>query len=249
MDSKLQVGVIFLGTSNYTQFLPAWVQSVCANLLVNTDRHLVLLTDDHERSEQTALEFADLPIQSYHVDHEEWPLVTLNRYKNLLSYSEQLLDLDLLVYLDADMSVVKDVDLNDLLGGKRLFSVTHPGLCIGDLGDVEQNPQSCAYISNRDPKVSAYCQGCLWGGYKPFIWDLIATCAEWTQQDWDRKIIAKWHDESYLNRYMYEHRSDKYLAPPSFAYPEKWKLDFEPVIIHRHKLQTIFPRFPGGVVS
>jgi len=46
--------------------------------------------------------------------------------------------------------------------------------------------------------------------------------------DEDRKqgIIAIYHDESHINKYAYENPGYK-LLPPSYCYPEGWKMPFK----------------------
>lgn len=251
MADKSTVGVIFIGTDNYTQFLPMWIKSVYTNLSVDTDRTVLLFTDEPERSAQVCVDYteAGLSVRTFAIEHKPWPMVTLQRYANLLKYRDTLQDLDYLIYLDADMDIIQHVTLEMLLGGKELFGVVHPGIYMGDAGDIERDQLSQACIANWDPSLSFYCQGCLWGGRADFFWDLVETCAKWTDMDWNNKIIPRWHDESYLNRYMFEHRDEKNLVSPAYAYPETWRLPMEAVIIHKHKSQMLFPRFPGGSVA
>ncbi len=42
--------------------------------------------------------------------------------------------------------------------------------------------------------------------------------------------IAKWHDESYLNRYVIDYPPTKILSP-SFCFPEGWELPYEKKIV------------------
>ena len=47
--------------------------------------------------------------------------------------------------------------------------------------------------------------------------------------DTNNKIIAVWHDESHINKYI-THNRYKILSP-EYAYPEDWKLPFSPKIL------------------
>ena len=46
------------------------------------------------------------------------------------------------------------------------------------------------------------------------------------RQDYEKDVIAKWHDESHLNHYIWLHGNYKLLTP-SYAYPENYSLPFE----------------------
>ena len=48
--------------------------------------------------------------------------------------------------------------------------------------------------------------------------------------DYEKGIVAKWHDESHLNHYVWKHGNYK-LLPPAYAYPENYQLPFEMKII------------------
>ena len=47
-------------------------------------------------------------------------------------------------------------------------------------------------------------------------------------------VIALWHDESQLNRYIIG-RDDVKILPPCYGYPEGWDLPYEPVMLIRDK--------------
>ena len=57
-------------------------------------------------------------------------------------------------------------------------------------------------------------------------------------QDYEKGVIAKWHDESHLNHYVWVHGNYKLLTP-AYAYPENYKLPFEKKIITVDKKRKI----------
>ena len=56
--------------------------------------------------------------------------------------------------------------------------------------------------------------------------------------DYDRDVIAVWHDESQMNKFFSERREDINVLGPQFAYPEVFSQycdEFDPVIVHLAK--------------
>ena len=90
------------------------------------------------------------------------------------------------------------------------------------------------------PKVydlSVYFQGCVWGGRMPEVIDMIEELDRRTQDDLKRDVIAKWHDESQMNKFFSERRLDVKVLHPAFAFPEDFasQCQFEPKMVHVSK--------------
>ena len=47
-------------------------------------------------------------------------------------------------------------------------------------------------------------------------------------------MVAVWHDESHLNRYIIG-REDVKVLPPCYGFPEGWDLPYEPTMLLRDK--------------
>ena len=85
--------------------------------------------------------------------------------------------------------------------------------------------------------ISVYFQGCLWGGRIPEVLDLINELDRRIDEDYEKDIIATWHDESHLNKFYSQNREDVFVVHPSFAYPEVFadSCTFDPKIVHLSK--------------
>ena len=53
-----------------------------------------------------------------------------------------------------------------------------------------------------------------------------------------RGVIAAWHDESHLNRYIID-RKDVQVLPPSFCFPVGWEGQFPELIRLREKTEIV----------
>jgi hypothetical protein len=87
-------------------------------------------------------------------------------------------------------------------------------------------------------KKYVYFMGSLIGGTSNGFIELSSQCYEWTKTDLLAGIIPIYHDESYLNRYFLT--KDICELDPGYAYPEGWKLPFDP------KIQLINKVIHGG---
>ena len=85
---------------------------------------------------------------------------------------------------------------------------------------------TCLYISKD-----------VWGGRVPEVIDMMKELDRRTQEDLKKDVIAKWHDESQMNKFFSERRIDVKVLHPAFAFPEDFtsQCQFEPKIVHVSK--------------
>jgi histo-blood group ABO system transferase len=148
------------------------------------------------------------------IEHEPWPGPTLHRYHTFLKAKKYLSAFDYLFYVDVDMRFVAPV-------GKEIFSnnitaTLHPGY-VNEIGSPERRPESVAAIP-FDVKNKYFCGG-FNGGFSGAYFGMAAELAWGIDKDAEKGITAIWHDESHLNRYLYDHPPSKILDP-SYCYPE-----------------------------
>ena len=133
--------------------------------------------------------------------------------------------MDYLFYCDADMSFVNDVG-DEILGD--LVVTTHPRMAMGLQGTFEENSVSTAFVPKE--KRGNYFAGGFNGGKSEFFLKMSEHIKNNVNKDFLSNIIAVWHDESHLNKYMTENAPTVVLTP-SYCYPESWNLPFEKKIL------------------
>lgn len=232
----MKVGIIFIGTSKYLNFLPSWYESVEEKFLPETEKTVFVFTDGD-------LEDAPDNVSVYKVPHKPWPHATLKRFEFMLMAREELAKMDWVVYLDGDMQVKETVNVSEIFSeSHELFGVHHPchfaKMPPHDKwpGAFDNNPLSSAFVEEYQYR-NIYYQACFWGGRTGSFLKLCDQLSSNIQDDEDRNVLAKWHDESHLNKYFLEHWEDVNVLHPQYAFPEVFKsyLDYEPKIMHLAK--------------
>jgi hypothetical protein len=240
---NFMINIFTIATNKYKTFLNPFYKSFNEKFLLEEQKQFYIFTDDinHEV-------FYNKNTKGILINHEQWPHITLNRYKNIKSILNNLTDdNDLCFFVDADMEVVEDIAKILLPSEKKYIGVLHPGNVTRSMNEsLETNPNSSAYVdvSTIHPS-NPYIQGCLWGARKKDFEYMINTLDEMVKKDLNSNIIAKWHDESHLNKFKLLNEKEFAYLTPDFCYPENWSLpeSIERTIIHKDKNYIDFPRF------
>ena len=119
-----------------------------------------------------------------------------------------------------------------------LLVVMHPGYFsslknyLFPLLPFERNIKSTAYIPYWCK--SSYYMGGINGGKSNYFLKMIEDINFNIKEDLKNGIIAKWHDESHLNKYLIN-KNKKVLLPNIFGYPEEKIINETPKIIILNK--------------
>lgn len=230
----MKIAVITLATNNYKSFLhPLW-KSVNQHFVPTAKKDFYFFTDER-------LDWFDESINWHKIDHEPWPYITLKRFEFISKYVKDLSTYDYVLYIDSDMEFVNTLsDFN--VDGKKYYAVCHPTVVKDPFfWPVETNPESKAYIPKEN--VGVYVQGCMWGSVGSSIEYMVNTMKQNVETDLQNNIVAVWHDESHLNKFMIEHKTDTFVLSSSMAYPQNWKLPVNKIVIHKDKNMIEYPRF------
>ena len=229
------LAVVFIGTDKYLNFLPSWYDSCEEFLVPGIKKQYFVFTDGK-------LEGTPDNMSVYKQEHLPWPYITLFRFGTILKAKQELGQYDWVLFLDADMRVVDTITPEELFTPKPYIGVHHPchymKMPPHDQypGAFETEQQSTAGIESTDD-ISVYFQGCLWGGSVPEVLNMMTELQLRTQTDLEKDIIAKWHDESQMNKFFAERRTKVHVLHPAFAFPEDFArhCKFEPKIVHLSK--------------
>lgn len=199
VTDKKKICFVVTATGKYISFVKPLVESMwkwCASL----DFNVIVFTDSEECGD----------FEKVYVPHMPWPLSTTKRCYSYLANVDKFAGYDYVFAIDADMLFVSEV-------GEEIFGKTvatqHGGWwkCPVANFTYERRENSSAFIPNG--KGSIYYSGAFYGGERTSFITMLEKLVTMTDEDLNKGIIAIWHDESYLNRYLLDNIPEKVLSP------------------------------------
>jgi len=218
METPRSVGLCIMATGKYVEFVEPLINSAERYFLPG-HKHTYFVFTDH---------IDQLP-QNPHITpifqaRMGWPYDSMMRTATYAKNKEQFKDCDYLYACDADMVFVDYIG-DEILG--NLVGTLHPGFTFRR-GTYEQRPESQACVTPTEGKH--YFAGGFYGGTQEEFINLIESLTSNIQKDLDQGIVARWHDESHLNRFFIDHEPSTILDT-SYCYPEGWSLETHPRLI------------------
>lgn len=200
--------LLIIATNKYIDFLPALVKSVDEYFLQDTVIHIFT---DKKQDVSAMFPFRD-DIRLHKIDHKPWPYATLYRFHFFQQYMSKI-EGEYVYYVDADTRFVSPVD-TDIIEDR--VAVQHCGY-VGRRGTYESNRHSVCYVAPDEG--TTYYGGGFWGfAYDEFA-KFVNKAVYMVNKDAKNGIIAVYHDESVINRYLIDNPPTRILSP-SYHFPE-----------------------------
>jgi histo-blood group ABO system transferase len=218
----MKICILTIATNKYIQFVERLLDDI-EKYFLNGHEIQCLLFTDHE------VETSD-NVKVSQIGHNSWPEPALKKYNYINSQSEYLKDFDYLYLFDADVGIVNKVGdevIQDLVGVLHPYKIleskkTYP---------YEKRKESTAYVS--DEKHNKYYAAAFVGGKSENFLEMARTISQRVEEDERNGIVAKWHDESHLNKYFNE--NSPFELSPSYMFPEELinhpQYPYEPKIV------------------
>lgn len=229
----MKIAVLYICTGKYNQFFKDFYESSEKYFLVDkAEKEYYVFTDDMNLS-------SAVNVHLNYKKYEGFPMDSLFRFDMFLRVKEEILKCDYAYFFNANMLFVSPVGEEFLPKKSGMTAVIHPGSYktwfISCLYPYERNKKSMAYIAPYEGDYHYY-MGSLNGGTSKAFIAFAEECSKRTHIDYDNGIIAIVHDESHLNKYMRDVKGEGLST--EYAYPEGWKLPFNPKIIIRDKAKA-----------
>jgi len=227
----MKICILNIATNKYIQFVEQLLESVEENFLNGHDISALVFTN-HE------IEEVSDNVKISQIEHEPWPIPTLKRYHYFVKEKEYLSQFDYIYYMDVDMRIEDKVG-DEILGD--LVATQHPGFWFKDKSQFsyERRPESTAFVPADEGKM--YYAGGFNGGKPEHFLKMSQTIVDNVEKDFENGLIAVWHDESHMNRYLINNPPTIELTP-SYCYPEAarinpggWNVPFDAKIVALEK--------------
>lgn len=218
----MKICILTIATNKYLQFVEKLYDNIGKKFLNDHEINCLLFTDHEVETSEN--------IRVHYIDHEPWPMPTLKRYNYFLKEKEFILQHDYCFYFDADMRIdnpVGDEILGDLVGTRHPYQSFH---AIDEMS-YERRPESLAYVPFGEGET--YYAGGFNGGKTTRFLEMAEVIANNVNKDLENNMIAVWHDESHMNRYMIDNPPTLSLTP-SYCFAEEFygrDYPYEPKII------------------
>jgi histo-blood group ABO system transferase len=207
----MKICILTIATNKYIQFVQRLYDSIEQNFLNGHEIECLLFTD-HEIEESTD------NVIVHTIKHEPWPIPTLKRYNYFLREREFIEQFDYCFYFDVDMAIVDKVG-DEILS--ELVATMHPYQTFysKEQRSYERNPKSLAFVPIGEEGEHYYAGGFNGGETKTFL-KMSETIANNVSVDLENNVVALWHDESHLNRYLIDNPPTLSLTP-SYCFAEE----------------------------
>ena len=206
----MKILILTIATNKYIQFVERLYDNIEENFLNGHDIQGLLFTEhDVETSDN---------IKVSQIEHEDWPMPTLKRYNYFIKEKEFISQFDYCYYFDVDMGIVGKVGdeiLGDLVATMHPYQSFYPK----EQRTYDRNPQSHAYVPQGKEGELYYAGGFNGGSTEKFL-EMSKVIAERVTDDLQRGVIALWHDESQMNRYLIDNPPTLSLTP-SYCFAEE----------------------------
>lgn len=222
----MTVGILYIALGKYDIFWKDFYLSAEEYFLPGIKKKYYVFTD----SENLFAKDND-NIDVIYTKDMGWPYDTLMRFSMFLSIKDQLVSNEYLFFFNANLLFVDTIDCSFLPDEDNLLMAIHPGYC--SQANMRKIPlcrdkRSTAYVP-YSTEVK-YVQGALNGGKTLEYLYLVEELSKNIENDLKRGVIARFHDESHLNKYVIGRGDVKYVGP-EYIYPEGWSIPVEKIYI------------------
>lgn len=215
-----RVAVLYLCTGAYRVFWHDFYPNFKEHFLPDCERTFYVFTYAETIDYEDQPDVRRIPQQAL-----PWPYSTMQRFDAFLGQADRLAGYDYLFFANANLRCLRDVTAGELLPdaarGQVLTVVCH-------LPYYGKNPIFHPYERRRKSRAGIpyncgtwYVAGGLNGGQSAAYLDLCRELKARTDEDLSHGVIARFHDESQLNRLVAEQPGRFRILGPEYCTPEE----------------------------
>ncbi|MBQ8785663.1 MAG: glycosyl transferase family 6 [Alphaproteobacteria bacterium] len=233
-----KIGILYIATGRYITFWNEFYKR-CEKFFCNDhQKQYFLFTDANNVSVKNNVKI----IQHKYLG---WPEETLMRFDTFLKVENDLQKMDYIYFFNANLYPVRKIKGEEVFPSfeQQIMVTLHPAFynMPRKIFTYENNEKSSAYVPF--PLGEYYVCGGFNGGIAEYYLKLINDLDKAVKNDLKNGIIAVWHDESHLNRYILDRNplilSAKYVIPEVIGFNQKNLKSLKPKMILIDKMSPI----------
>ena len=206
-ECKKTIGIYYIATGIYKNNFKSFFDSL-NNFFEGYIKKIILLSDGLD--EYINYNVNEISIEHHHIDDYPWPIVALFRFHYLLKYKTNC---DYIFFFNSNSIIQSNkriywFDENKINVTKHFFYKSGILTTYELMLPSDDNPNSTSYIGNIN---YIYCQSGFFGGPSDKIYQMCEEIQKMINIDLNNNIIAKWHDETYFNKWLYIKNYDSSL--------------------------------------
>lgn len=228
----MRIAILYICTGEYSFFWKVFYLTFKMYFLKKSEVHFFVFSDNNK------LDYIDNEdVHFKQINKLEWPYSTLFRFHTFLTVEEDIRCYDYCFFFNSNMMCIQNIMEDEFLPLKNDLLVVKHARCYEEkrAGSWERNVDSTAYVTPGKERI--YVWGGVNGGKASAFMDMSVELVRRIDEDLKRDIIAVWHDESHINRYIIDF-PDYRLLDISYCYPEGWLFPFEQKIMLLDKARS-----------
>lgn len=207
-DANIRIAIIFIGLGKYIKFWNEFYETINKHFCVEADKHFFAFSDGDPDL------FVKNNVTYINWEKRGWPHDSECRFKCMLCLSQDLEQYDYVCFANSNLRCTRDISVADILpkfGYQSWTCMLHPAWAKRpkDKLPVDDEPTSAAYMKPEECKQ--YLQAAFYLATPYAMLDMAHQCQKMLDINTRNEYTAKWHDESYFNKYIV-HRPKRLLG-------------------------------------
>ena len=199
------LGIYYLATNEYCLGFSNFINSL-KNFMPELEKTVLIISDKLE--EYDGVEVSGIKCKLCRINHYPWPMIALFKMYNINRFRGNY---DYVMYCDSSLIFYEQstVDLNYWLESGKIILTRHAMSEPYNLNDGEKfnSYPVKGSISYIDPQVKfTYVQAGFFFGPAKNVYKMCYEISQMVERDLSRRLIPKWHDETYLNRWQIDNK-------------------------------------------
>ncbi|OUM61769.1 glycosyltransferase family 6 protein, partial [Piromyces sp. E2] len=233
------IAILYICTGKYDVFWKEFYESVEEKFIPHMKKDYFVFTDSKDIYKKEN--------DNVHIIKQKnlgWPGNTLYRFHMFLSQKEKLQNYKYIFFMNANIICNFGVGEEFLPKDEGLLFVQHHAYykAPNTKFSYERNSNSTAYIPMGQGKYYV-CGGVNGGRAKEYL-HMCEVLKSRIDEDDKNDVVAVWHDESHINKYLLELEKSQYkLLNVSYCFPEykmnRKSFPFDPILFFRNKKKYI----------